>query len=359
MKILELTRSFYPSIGGMEKFVSDRLKIYERLGYDYQVITTTHSEKRIPHSRKADNVLYLQSYTPYEIVLGLKKIMETEYDILSVNQVGYFYSDYAISHAAKKNKKIILTPHFHFGTNNWKLFKNLHNNLLLPKTLEKIDVMISFTQIEVDYWTMLFPFLSKKIKIIPHYYSVPKQIKLNRNKIGKYLLYIGRGVKGKRLDLLLKAFIEIESDFHLVLTIHLDELSNELSNELKNCIHKNDRIHLIGRVTGDEKQNLIANCDALIFPTDFEAFGIVNFEASNYKKSLLLSSLPVFKNILKDEGVIYFENNIESIKKAIKQFLGLSENEKNKMGEVNFVNLQNYTFEKISSLYNKLFTELM
>ena len=46
MKILELTRSFYPSIGGMEKFVDDRLKIYKSLGYEYKVITTTHSEKK-------------------------------------------------------------------------------------------------------------------------------------------------------------------------------------------------------------------------------------------------------------------------------------------------------------------------
>ncbi|MCB9247378.1 MAG: hypothetical protein H6613_01960 [Ignavibacteriales bacterium] len=45
MKILELTRSFYPSIGGMEKFVADRLKIYDSLGYEYEVITTNHTEK--------------------------------------------------------------------------------------------------------------------------------------------------------------------------------------------------------------------------------------------------------------------------------------------------------------------------
>lgn len=51
MKLLEICRSYYPSIGGVEKFVSDRLKIFKSLGIDYQLLTTDYAEKKLDHSK--------------------------------------------------------------------------------------------------------------------------------------------------------------------------------------------------------------------------------------------------------------------------------------------------------------------
>ena len=44
MKLLEIARSYYPSVGGLEKFISDRLKIYKSLGFDYRIYTEDKSE---------------------------------------------------------------------------------------------------------------------------------------------------------------------------------------------------------------------------------------------------------------------------------------------------------------------------
>jgi len=355
MKILELTRSFYPSIGGMEKFVADRLKIYKSLGYEYQVITTTHSEKKLATAQRMDKVKYLSSYTPYEIVPSLKKTLNLNYDILSVNQVGYSYSAKAIEFAKAKGKKIILTPHFYFHTKRYKIIKDIHFNFFISKILKDVDKIICFTNFETDYWRANFPFVNDKIVIIPHYFDPPRLSKVSfKNEYDKFFLFLGRGEVNKRIDLLINAFDNIETDYHLILTIDKDEILPKL----KIVIEKNKRIHLLGRIPENEKQNLLATAEALILPTDYEAFGIVSLEASFYKKPLLLSELSVFKCILPNEGVIYFKNNIEDLMEAIKKFLKMSDKEKIEMGITNFYNLRNFEFKSVARKYHQLITSL-
>ena len=355
MKILELTRSFYPSLGGMEKFVDDRLKIYESLGIDFKIITTDHSEKRIAGSKKLSNVSYLPSYTPYTFIPRLKKSLDLEYDILSVNQLGYYYSDYAIKRASKEGKKIVVTPHLYFHTNRYKQIKMLHKKLILPNIINKVDKVICFTQFEANFWKEIVPKISHKIEILPHYIKSIREIEMKilptKN---KYILFVGRGEKNKRIDLLLSAFIKINSGLDLFLTLEEEEISPSL---LKG-ISDNDRIHLLGRVTEGIKLNLFANCSALILPTDYEAFGIVNFEASNFSKPLILSDLQVFREIHNTKGVIYFDNNVESLASAIGQFSRLSQSEKDRMGRINKNNLEKFSFEIVSSKYQNLFNSL-
>ncbi len=356
MKILELTRSFYPSIGGMEKFVSDRLKIYESLGFDYQVITTTHTEKQIKDSAKLKNVKYLPSYSPYEIVPTLKSEMNFDYDILSVNQATYQYASAAVDFTFQNGKKIILTPHFYFHTDRFKILKNIHFKYVLPKILAKIDKMICFTEYESKFWVKNFPFIKDKTEIIPHYFE-PSKIKGKNitDEFGEFLLFVGRGEKNKRIDLLLKAFDSINTKYNLVVTVERDELSSDLLS----IVDRNQRIYLLGRVSEERKQNLLASCTALILPTMYEAFGIVNFEASYYRKPLLLSNLKVFNSILNKNGVIYFDNNIKSLGKAINKFFNLSEEDKTEMGINNYEKLKNYSFEKVRLDYFQRYRELL
>ncbi len=356
MRILELTRSFYPSIGGMEKFVSDRLKIYESLGYEYNVITTTHSEKQLKNSLKVDSVKYLPSYTPYEIVPSLKTAMNFDYDILSVNQVTYQYANSAIDFAFKNRKKIILTPHFYFHTDRFKIFKDIHFKYVLPKMLAKIDKMICFTEYEATFWVNNFPSIESKIEIIPHYFK-PSKIKGKNitDEFGEFLLFVGRGEKNKRLDLLLTAFNSINTKYNLVLTVE----KSEISSELLSIVNNNRRIHLLGRVSEERKQNLLASCSALILPTMYEAFGIVNYEASYYKKPLIISNLDIFEDILNTSGAIIFDNNVKSIKEKTLEFLRLDLTRKVKMGMLNYENLEKYTFEKIKKKYKTLFSSLI
>ena len=276
--------------------------------------------------------------------------------MISVNLLGRYYSDYAISFAKKRNKKIILTPHFTFHTNKHRFIKNFYSKSLFPSLLGKIDRLICFTNHESEFWQKKYPLVSDKIRIIPHYYGTGNQVKNRDGKADKnFLLYIGRAEKNKKTDLLIKSFSKVKDPkWEIYLTIG----SEEITPDIQKIIEKDSRIKLLGYVSDEKKKELLKTVSALILPTSYEAFGIVTLEASSVKKPILCSDIPVLKEILDHRGVIYFSNNKDSIYNSILKFIKLDEKTYNEMGEINFKNLTKYDFSHIKSEYEKLFGEL-
>jgi len=356
MKILEITRSFYPSVGGLEKFISDRLKVYETLGIEYQLLSTDYTEKKLDYSKTNENVIFLTRVTPYDITFGLKKYITGDYDIISINQVGRYFSDSAIIQAYKSGKKIIFTPHLHYHTKRFSTLKNLHSIFILPKILLKPNKIICFTEYEKKYWMTNYNLPANKIVVVPHYIDLQESEKeYENNQLGKYFLYLGRNAKNKRADLLIEAFNKLKnSEFNLVLTIDI----SELDRKLRKIVDENDRIYLLGYVDENYKETLLKNCEALIFPSDYEAFGVVLLEASKFKKPIICSDFPVIKEILANSQNLFFKNNIDSIRLSVETFIKRSKFENEKIGESNYRNLEKYSFKRVSKLYSKLFGEL-
>ena len=357
MKILELTRSFYPSVGGLEKFVADRFKIYQQLGIDYKILSTDFTTEKRDNNYTGEQATFLKQFTPYNITPKIKYFLDDDYDILSVNQFGRYFSDYAINYVSKNKKaKIILTPHFYFHTERFSLIKTLHKKILAKNLLNKIDKIICFTNVEKDFLLNGFNVDRKKIVVIPHYILGNNENDLVNDPTNKnYFFYLGRADRNKRYDILIEAFDKLKlKDCKLLLTIR----NQDLSSKHKKIAEANDNIHLLGYITEKEKIKLISNCEAVLFASDYEAFGTVVLEASNYKKPILCSGLLVFKEILNDSGVIYFNNNFVSIEQAIKNFILLDELQKTEMGNINYNNLNRFTLEKIKEKYSILFKEL-
>ena len=357
MKILELTRSFYPSVGGLEKFVADRFKIYEKLGIEYKLISTNFSTEKRDRNLSREDVTFINQYTPYNITPNIKKYLDDDYDILSINQFGRYFSDYAINYVSiNKKAKIILTPHFYFHTEKFSFIKLLHKKLLAKKLLEKIDKIICFTEVEKKYLLNIFDVNPNKIEIIPHYIITNNEnFNISGPTYKNYFLYLGRAEKNKRYDLLIESFDLLKiKDFKLLLTIR----NQDLNTKHKRIVERNGNIHLLGYITEREKFKYISNCEAVVFASDYEAFGTVVLEASKFKKPILCSNLSVFEEILSSQGTMFFKNEIDEIKTTMNNFISKTISDKQKMGDENFQNLINFTYEKCLKSYKELLFSL-
>ena len=349
MKILEITRSYYPSIGGLEKFILQRTKIYRQLNIDFHIIASDYSSEKTDNSLKYDNVTVLKQFTKYNFVFGLKKDFFLSYDFIFINQIGNFLSDRSIFIASGLNKKIILTPHLYFHTNDFSLLKSIHKKYITPMLLKRVDKIICFTNYEKEYWSTNFYVPAEKLVVIPHYFKQEMQKKLNFTPApGKFLLYLGRNYKNKRIDLLITAFTRMKQlTFDLYLTASL----RDFNPGLKRLITKDGRIKLLDYISESDKHKLLSACTALILPTDNEAFGSVCLEGAGFEKPLLCSNLPVLREINDKDGVIFFDNNLLSIKNALEKLDSLTDQKLKTMGLINYNNLKKYEFEKILRMY--------
>lgn len=355
MKLLELTREYYPSIGGLEKFVYDRTKIYHELSIDYTIISTDYSTEKSDVQRVGDKVTFLRQYTPYNVVPNLKRYLTDEYDYISVNLLGRYYADYAIRFYSKRKQKIILTPYFAFHTKRFPFIKTFFEKRLFPYLLDRIDALIVFSETEKRYWTTMYHLDPQKIFVIPPYITEQPNDVSYHERQKPFLLYLGRAGNNKKTDLLLRAFLQTKGhDVSLKLTIR----QQDVTEGIRTLVLNDHRIELLGFVTESEKNKLLQGCEALVFATTWESFGYVAFEASMFKRPLLCSDLSLLHELLSSDGVIYFQNTVDDISKAIVRFSALSEQQKIYMGNSNYINAKRFTFEASCLYYKKLFSTI-
>lgn len=357
MKLLEVTRAFYPSVGGMEKFVYERTKIYERLGIQYKILTTSFYSEKQDHTVAVDNIIRLKQFTPYNVVFGLASHFSDDYDYVSVNLLGRFYIDYTILHYAKRRQKILLTPYFAYHTTRLRFFKRILERALFPKLLVKVNALIVFSEYEKQYWMSEYCVPQSKLFVIPPYVACSNDTdEQNVQDVEeKYFLYVGRSGYNKKTDLLLKAFLSIDIDS---VSLYLTIRAQDVEEDIRPLIVKNKRVRLLGYVSEEEKKRLIAGCEALVFPTSWESFGYVAFEAAALSKPILCSDLPVLRELHSKDGVIFFQNDVVSILNAMSAFLNYGKKKKQDMGIANRNHLSEFSFDITYIKYKKMFSAI-
>ena len=80
-------------------------------------------------------------------------------------------------------------------------------------------------------------------------------------------------------------------------------------------------IEYIGDVSNNQLINLYSNAKILIFPSFYEGFGLPPLEAMSCKCPVIISDIPVLKELYKDSALYINPNDIQDIKNMIIKLL--------------------------------------
>ena len=137
---------------------------------------------------------------------------------------------------------------------------------------------------------------------------VIKQAKIIREKYGvekdSYILYLARIVPEKRLDLLIDAFKNVETDKKLVIAGGASH-TNDFLNEIKEKAKQDNRIIMTGFVHGEELEELFSNTYLYCLPSDVEGMPISLLEAMSYGKNCLISDIEENVQVCGRYGTIF------------------------------------------------------
>ena len=137
------------------------------------------------------------------------------------------------------------------------------------------------------------------------------------------LLFVGRFVYYKGVDILLKAFRQV----------HNCELflcgTGILESELRS-LAENLAVHFLGKLSDADLKAAFADCDIFILPSvqNSEAFGIVQQEAMIYGKPVINTNLPTgvpFVSIHGETGLTVEPGDVQELAKAIQTLADSSE----------------------------------
>jgi len=172
-------------------------------------------------------------------------------------------------------------------------------------------------------------------------------------------VYLGRLVFYKNLEVVLRAFAIVSKQFpKSKLVIAGNGPHKESLQDLVKRLGVDDNVSFEGYVTTQQKTKLLAESNALLFPSKIEGFGLVILEAFEQKRPVLVSNIPPMSDIIQDgsTGFVIDANDEKNwayaIISLIKNLQKSDQMGKNGNNELKTKYNQELFFAKLIKMYN-------
>ncbi|RKJ02826.1 glycosyltransferase [bacterium D16-54] len=388
MKLVQLSKLYWPDNGGgiarVVETVSYCFKNWSKNRYEQGLIKTPYRQEIIvcrPDSKlpmvhdmykgiriTRCTMLADIASTPISPSFLLETKKRTQNADIVICNFPYPMIDLAIYLRLVKGKKLYWW-HCDFAKNKHKLLSKIYEPFI-RHSLNVADKIVVCAEGNINGSDFLKPYRNKCI-VIPHAVDKKWEVegkkhylsyKDEKPKEKRNILFIGRFVWYKGIDLLLKAYKRIQNDSYSLTLVGDGPLLEDMKLLAKTLDLHN--ISFAGSVTEEEKAEYIKKSDFLVLPSisKAESFAIVQIEAMAYGKPVIntkLNSGVPEVSIDGISGLTVDPNRVDQMALAMQR---LCEDDilraKLSMGAVELVETK-YTMEIMEKKYYKLFDELL
>lgn len=202
---------------------------------------------------------------------------------------------------------------------------------------------------------------AKKEVILPNGIDLTKwepTVKVKLPGKGKYkIVYIGRFTEMKSTIPLLEA--EIPEEIDLIFVGDYKGGDRQSIERLQKRVAEGKNVYHIGPAYEQDKVNILAAADAVVMPSKHEPFGIVGLEALASKSVILSSRADGLADFLNDFNSVYCGYTKETISQAFKDFLNLTQEEKNELIANGIKTCKKYNWDNIADSYIEEYKKLI
>ncbi|MDD2386790.1 MAG: glycosyltransferase family 1 protein [Bacteroidales bacterium] len=224
-------------------------------------------------------------------------------------------------------------------------YYSLYYRIITPiyaKRSHKIITVSEFSKSEIQKWLKIS---DDKFAIVHN--AVSKEIKPEEQDTpiqkGKYILTVSSLDPRKNIVNIFKAFaLNKNKDLQLILAGKKSSMFNFKEND-------EVKIKSIGYVSNSQLANLYKNAIAFIYLSYYEGFGIPPLEAMSFGCPVILSDIPVFKEIYNDSALFVNPDNLDEINNAINRIVN-NERLRTNLISKGLKKSQEYTWEKSAKI---------
>jgi phosphatidylinositol alpha-1,6-mannosyltransferase len=341
MNILFITFDFPPSIGGIETRVMNYIVNLHELGHKVTVIALSKSAKQC-----VDTFLGARVYRFPSSMLSLPSVFITLIDFIEKNTINVIHvltgADSLIGLATTIYGRLrrIKVGIFLYGMDILKSNNQMLKRLLLLLNLHIARRVGVNSKATLRLVSAIFAYKSHILYPGVDIESL-KQYEEEKSRVrGKTILFVGRLIKRKGVDDLIRAFRLLRETIpraKLIITGDGPE-RNYLFN-LSKKLGVQDKIQFTGTLTGKALFEKYQECEVFVMPsksleTDVEGFGMVFLEAAFFKKPCVgTRSGGIPEAIIDGEtGLLVSEGDVEGLAKALSRLLS-DEKLANKYGQ--------------------------
>lgn len=375
MRIAYYSDTYLPTMDGVVKSMMEFRKQLE--SYDHEIYTFAPGSRETIQSNNDSKVFYYNSitFTPYPTYrLALnpwtsKEIIESKKIELIHSQtmgpMGYGARDIA------KKKKLPFVGSFHtlipYATHYiskrkkvqdfakdvaWKYLKWYYGSCdvtIVPSyTIKELIEKEGFTNVKV---------VENGINLIPYEKSVPDKPSFNIDENDFIFLFVGRIVKEKNLEVLIRASKKIVKEIPNAKFIIAGKGPEE--NYYKDLVNKeevNNLFKFLGFVPDSKIYSLFKTADIFIFPSKFETQGLSGIEAMASGLPVVGADYLAISEIIQDghNGVLFNPDDEDDLVEKVM----LCVSKRKKLSKNAIQSAQKYSIETTTSKLLEIYNDL-
>ena len=385
MKILYISQWFSSIGGGGEVVFQDLAKGMARQGHDVDVIcsqikTLNYKLKNvnehrikplldIPPPTLKQNILYIIN----ALIKGSTLLRNKNIEIIHANNLGSVIVGVILSKVFRL--PIVVTIHDVFTTSSqdhWEQWTKQGSKISkitskIAPVLEKITVKIPpdiiHTVSNITKEDLIKFGATTKIKVIPNGVDLDDYSILQSEKdYDRYVIFIGRLVFYKNLDVIISAFIDVVKQLHSSKMLILGDGPMRKKWEKRvTDLNLQENIKFVGYISDKEKINLLSRSSALVLPSFVEGFGLVILEAFAMEKPVLVADVKPLSELVYN-NIDGFVLPVNSPKKWAEKLIYMLSNKEicEKMGKQGRLKVEKeYSLQRVVNNMESLYQGLL
>jgi len=294
MRVALVAPRFHPVTGGIETHLEEvGVRLLAR-GHEVTVHVAALDDKGAPLPPEGEHRgLRIRRYKPSFRLGYYSTLFKPDLagaDVIHLHAYAHLTNDWAIRRYAGSGKRLFLTTHHGFafptpGVVN-TAYHGLYNRLLGMPNLRKLTAVIPMTGYDRDL-LLKRGFPAERVHVVPN--GVPDAAFTPGNPgsgralagIESYVLFLGRLHPEKRPLAALSAFSALADRVPGLGLVFAGPDQGEEPRLRREAQEEElaDRVRFLGKVTEDQKRDLLAGCRLLVLPSLHEGQGIVLIEA--------------------------------------------------------------------------------
>lgn len=227
-------------------------------------------------------------------------------------------------------------------------------NIIVPSKWVRNEIVRVYKDIDREKIKVTYEGFNKQLlDIVPHK-SVLKNYKIKE----PYFFYVGNAYPHKNLDRAIEAIKylnekkKIEATF--VIASSRDVFTKRLIKKVKS-MEASKYTKLIGFVPESELPSLYNNSVALLYPSLSEGFGLQGIEAMATGTLALVSDIPVFREVYKDNAIYFSPYDYFSMVEKMEETLKMPSEKRDKMIKKNKEFVKTYSWDKMAKETLKIY----
>jgi len=286
MKILQITRQYPPSTGGMESAVEGLSRAVQDAGHEVRIVTLRKmfGTGQSAPAQSVVNGLHVSRIRHwgtrrYPIAPSVLKHLDDS-DLLHIHAVDFFV-DFLTLTRKWHGRPIVLSTHggfFHTRWLNW--LKSAYFRTITRQALKHVAAVICVSEHDYEIFSTIVP--KKQMHLVRNGVQLESYANVKKTITPGLLVGIGRVSENKRIDRLIHAVAELRrtgSDVQLIWAGPDEEGRIEQLRKEAYQAGVSDSVEFTGRVEGVELERLLAHANLFVSGSSYEGYGLSTIEA--------------------------------------------------------------------------------